>query len=76
MPHRMATAGLNPRVSRLKLAIVESGIPQSTLAARLRISPFRMSRIVRCHAAPTDDEQDRLAEILQQPRHKLFRVTA
>ena len=44
--------------TRLKLAIVKSGIPQGVIAERLKISIYRMSRIVRGRLEPTTDEQD------------------
>jgi transcriptional regulator with XRE-family HTH domain len=63
-------------ITRLKIAIVKSGFPQRVIAARLRISPFRLSRIVRGRQDPTPDEQDRLAELLDEPRRVLFKVVA
>lgn len=62
--------------SRLKIAIMERGVSQTAIAKALGISVFRLSRIVRGRIEPTDDEQDRLSEILEQPRRKLFRVIA
>jgi ribosome-binding protein aMBF1 (putative translation factor) len=61
--------------TRLKLAIIKSGIPQGKIAHHLGISPFRLSRIVRGRQAPTDDEQDQLAELLREPRRVLFKTT-
>jgi hypothetical protein len=57
---------------RLKVAVVASGIPQHRLAYQLRISPPRLSRLVRGHAVPTPDEEDRLAEAVGVPRAWLF----
>ena len=78
MPRQSATTTATPppRASRLKIALVERGVTQCELAKRLRISPSRMNRLVHGRQQPTDDEQDQLAEILEQPRRKLFRVTA
>jgi plasmid maintenance system antidote protein VapI len=75
MPPRAAIAvDSAPIHTRLKLAIVKSGIPQGLIADRLGISPFRLSRIVRGHCEATADEQDRLAELLGEPRRILFRA--
>jgi transcriptional regulator with XRE-family HTH domain len=63
----------NP-TTRLKIAIIKSGISQGTIAARLRISPFRLSRIVRGRQAPTLDEQLGLAELLKEPHEVLFKT--
>jgi len=52
----------------IKLAIIKSRIPQFVIAEKLRISIFRLSRIVRGRQQPTQDEQDRLAKILKEPR--------
>jgi plasmid maintenance system antidote protein VapI len=57
----------------LKIAIIKSGRSQESLASTLRMSPFRLSRIVRGRQDPTPDEEDRLAELLRAPRHLLFR---
>jgi transcriptional regulator with XRE-family HTH domain len=78
MPRQSATTHPSLPVgnSRLKLAIFERGIKQGDLAARLRISESKLSRIVHGRQTPTDDEQDRIAELLEQPRRKLFRGVA
>lgn len=79
MPRSSAAAAVDPSrqpITRLKIAIVKSGFPQRVIAARLRISPFRLSRIVRGWQDPTPDEQDRLAEFLDLPRRELFKVVA
>ena len=77
MPRQSAAAAdTRQHITQLKLAIVQSGIPQRLIAARLRISPFRLSRIVRGRQDPTPDEQDRLSEILDEPRRVLFKVVA
>jgi transcriptional regulator with XRE-family HTH domain len=76
MPRRSTAAALVPRrygPTSLKLAIVASGIAQGDIAKHLRISIYRLSRIVRGHQAPTADEQDRLAELLRTSRRSLFR---
>jgi transcriptional regulator with XRE-family HTH domain len=62
-----------PRHTRLKLAIIASGIPQGDIAKALRISIYRLSRIVRGHQPPTADERDQLADILGQSVRALFR---
>jgi len=80
MPRQSAAAvvvdSARPSITRLKLAIVQSGIPQRLIAQSLRMSPFRLSRIVRGWQDPTPDEQDRLAELLHVPRRVLFKVVA
>lgn len=78
MPRTSAAAAEDTRqpITQLKLAIVQSGIPQRRIAARLRMSPFRLSRIVCGRQDPTADEQDRLAEYLNAPRRALFRIVA
>jgi hypothetical protein len=59
----------SPRPSiHLKIAIIQSRIPQFVIAEKLRISIFRLSRIVCGRQQPTQDEQDRLAKILKEPR--------
>lgn len=75
MPRQSVAAAVEPSrqpITQLKLAIVESGIPQRLIAARCRMSPFRLSRIVRERQVPTLDEQDRLAEFLRRSRRHLF----
>jgi len=65
--------GTPPPNTSLKIAIVKSGRTQVTLARQARMSPWRLSRIVRGRQLPTPDEQDRLAELLHQSRRTLFR---
>ena len=81
MARRLATTTTAARADRrvavrhnttLKLAIVKHGIPQVRLADRMGMSQFRLSRIVRGRIEPTNDEQDRLAEILGVSRRSLF----
>lgn len=83
MPRQSATTAIASPLPRartsnlpLKLAIIKSGIPQGTIARRLRISIFRLSRIVHGRQTPTINEQYRLAEILSEPRQALFREVA
>ena len=62
--------------TQLKAAIGKSGYSQNLIARRLRILPSRLSRIVRGRCEASDDEQDRLAELLRVPRGVLFRGIA
>lgn len=68
--------GTPPPNTRLKVAIVKSGQTQTTLAQQLRMSPWRLSRIVRGRQLPTPDEEDRIAERLNYPRRALFKGVA
>jgi transcriptional regulator with XRE-family HTH domain len=62
--------------TKLKIAIVKRGLSQRRLAGHVRISESRLSRILHGHLEPTTDEQDRLADVLGEPRGSLFRVIA
>ena len=62
--------------TQLKIAIAKSGYSQNQIARRLRMLPSRLSRIVHGRYEATDDEQDRLAELLRVPRGVLFRGIA
>ena len=68
--------GPQPLNTRLKIAIVKSGRTQCAIADALRMSPYRLSRIVRGRQVPTPDEEDRLAEYLNQSRRALFKGVA
>jgi transcriptional regulator with XRE-family HTH domain len=62
--------------TRLKIEITKRGYTQKMIARRLRMLPSKLNRIVLGRVEASDDEQDRLAELLQVPRGVLFRAIA
>lgn len=50
--------------TKLKLALIEHGVPQYVIAQRMGVSETRLSRIIRGRAQPTREEQKRLSELL------------
>jgi transcriptional regulator with XRE-family HTH domain len=56
----------------LKIAIAASGRKQKDVARQARIDQWRLSRIVHNDAAPTPEEQARLARVLRTPVDELF----
>jgi hypothetical protein len=74
MTRRRSAAANGSKASPLKLAIVECGDPQWSIADAVQMSRFRLSRIVRERQVPTPDEQDRLAEFLKRSRRTLFHL--
>jgi len=74
MPRQSATTTTTTTttVSPLKVAIVRSGIMQCDLARKARMTEQRLSRIVQGHLSASDDEQDRLSELLGVRRRALF----
>ena len=56
----------------LKAALFATGRSQRTIARRARMSPVRLSMIVRGHVTASEIEQKRLARVLDMPREALF----
>lgn len=50
--------------SRLKLALLECGVPQYVIAQRMGVSETRLSRIIRGRAQATREERKSLSELL------------
>jgi len=61
-------------MNELRRAILDDGRPQYILARLIETTETRLSRIVCGRAAPTLDEQRRLAEVLGVEAAKLFGV--
>lgn len=59
----------------LKLAILDRST-QTEVAKKAGLSESRLSRIIRGHYAPTDDEKKALARVLRKPVHELFGAVA
>lgn len=60
----------------LKIAILDHGTTQIALARAVGISEPRMSRIMRGHDEPTEDEKKAIAKILRRKVHELFSEVA
>jgi transcriptional regulator with XRE-family HTH domain len=58
----------------LKIAILETGLPQYVIAQRARIHPSELSRIVRGHRKPRPIERQRLAAAIGRGVDDLFGV--
>lgn len=56
----------------LKVALLETGKKQKTLAPRMKLSAPRLSMIVRGHDRPSAAERARIAEYLGKPESALF----
>lgn len=56
----------------LKVAIVQSQLPQHEVARRARIRETRLSHIVRGRVEPTEEERERLAKLLRRSQDELF----
>lgn len=56
----------------LKIAIIDSGKPQTEIAELARINDSRLSKIVRGKENPSESEMLRLAGVLQRPVAELF----
>lgn len=56
----------------LKMAIWDSGKPQIVVAEKAKIHETRLSKIVRGHIAPNDNERKALARVLRLPVDELF----
>jgi len=56
----------------LKLALVTRGIPAYQTAKDANIPPNRVYRFVAELSQPSQDEKDRLAEVLERPTDELF----
>jgi hypothetical protein len=61
-----------PRRTRLKVAIIESGRTQRSVALALDMGESRLSDIVTGMAQPRPSEEIGLSELLQRPRDWLF----
>ena len=58
--------------SQLKLAILESGVPQYRLAADIKCNPSHLSNIVRGKYEPDGLEKELIAQRLGRPVQELF----
>ena len=58
--------------NQLKLAILNSNVPQYVLAAKAGMSETKLSRVVRGRADPTEDERRRIAKALGVSEDDLF----
>ena len=56
----------------LKLAVVGSGFKTYEIERRAKIPHTKLSRIIHQGALPTDDEMERIAEVLNEPVDQLF----
>jgi transcriptional regulator with XRE-family HTH domain len=56
----------------LKVAIVESRIPQIAIAEKTGIHESRLSRIIHGYLEPREDEKAAIARALRRPVHQLF----
>ena len=59
-------------LTRLKLALLRCNDPQYAVAATLRTSETRLSRIICGRLAATDDEKSRIAAFLGRSVEELF----
>lgn len=57
---------------KLKLALVTRGIPAYQTAREACISPNKLYRFVAELSQPSQDEKERLSEVLNRPADELF----
>lgn len=60
----------------LKMAILERGTTQQAIAKAVGLSEPQMSRIVREHDEPTEDQKKAIAKVLRRKVHELFTEVA
>lgn len=58
--------------TNLRLAIVESGLPQYKVGEKIGVDEFRFSRMVHGRQPISDDQKEQLAEILDKDIGHLF----
>jgi transcriptional regulator with XRE-family HTH domain len=58
----------------LKLAILSSGQTQTDIARKTGLTESRLSRIIRGHGDPTNEERRLIARALRSPMSRLFPV--
>ncbi len=56
----------------LKKALLERRVPDYHSAIDANLNPTKLSKIISGYTIPTQDEKERLAEVLQRPANELF----
>ena len=56
----------------LKKALIDRGVPDYRSAIDANLNPTKLSKIISGYTIPTQDEKERLAEVLKRPADELF----
>jgi len=56
----------------LKKALIDRGVPDYRSAIDANLNPTKLSKIISGLVIPTQDEKERLSEVLDRPADELF----